>query len=114
MVPDGFPVNNIMDADGGNQSRLTDGHDPAWSPDGTAIAFEYGEEVYVINVDGRLTNTAWTAAGRFHSWLSGLVTRNSTRRLHLRLVAAHGWAAGHGLGSYRRPKSRPIRTKQGG
>lgn len=57
----------VMDADGKNQKRLTqnlaDDGEPAWSPDGTKIAFVSGEydrgkwrsdsEIYVINTDGK-------------------------------------------------------------
>ena len=53
----------VMDADGSNQTKLTDvtpWHDyPAWSPDGTKIAFTTDRagdwstwEVYVMNADG--------------------------------------------------------------
>jgi hypothetical protein len=56
-----------MDADGGNQTRLTDGDDPVWSPDGTMIAFESGQEVYAINADGsgrtKLTDSARVDSG---------------------------------------------------
>ena len=51
----------LMDPDGGNQRRLTDNDlleaAPAWSPDGSQIAFFAGEtadatNVYVVNADG--------------------------------------------------------------
>ncbi len=71
-----------MDADGSNQTLLTnnpalDGL-PAWSPDGTKIAFhsdrDGNDEVYVMDADGsnqtRLTNNhafdfgpAWSPVG---------------------------------------------------
>lgn len=50
----------VMDADGGNQRQLTqDGSRPAWSPDGTRIAFHDADVegsgnggIWVINIDG--------------------------------------------------------------
>jgi len=60
----------VMDADGGNVTRLTEGpsHDrsPTWSPDGRRIAFtsdrDGDDEVYIMNADGtgpvRLTTSA--------------------------------------------------------
>ncbi len=59
----------VMDADGGNQERLTNNpandSDPDWSPDGTKIAFtsfrDGKRQIYVMNADGshlkKLTDT---------------------------------------------------------
>ena len=58
----------MMDADGGNQQKLTnnpsDDRSPSWSPDGTRIAFmsrrDGNNEIYVMDADGgnqqKLTN----------------------------------------------------------
>jgi Tol biopolymer transport system component/TolB-like protein/DNA-binding SARP family transcriptional activator len=47
----------LMNADGSNRRRLTDGPDnyPSWSPDGTRIAFSRGKrtaDIHVIHIDG--------------------------------------------------------------
>ena len=46
---------HIIDPDGSNEVRLTEGHRPVWSPDGKRIAF-YGvfpdSGIFVIDVDG--------------------------------------------------------------
>ena len=88
---DGNPEIYVMDADGGNQRRLTNNPakdwDPSWSPDGKQIAFVsdrdehphfvpgwFSFEIYVMDADGdnqrRLTNNpaddrgpAWSPDG---------------------------------------------------
>jgi Tol biopolymer transport system component len=60
-----------VDATGSGLKRLTSGMSPAWSPDGTKIAFVRGKDVYVVAPDGtgetKLTTTERATAGPL-SW----------------------------------------------
>ena len=49
----GFTPNIVvMNADGTNQTKLTNGLYPAWSPDGSKIGFAGETDIYVMNADG--------------------------------------------------------------
>jgi len=63
----------LMDVDGSHAQQLSQGGNPAWSPDGQRIAFEQGGNVWVMNRDGthqtRLTQDsgsepAWSPDGQ--------------------------------------------------
>lgn len=48
----------VMDADGGNVTRLASGgYAPTWSPDGSKIAFVSGNRILVTNADGSGSST---------------------------------------------------------
>ena len=60
----------VMDADGGNEVKLTEdpGYDaePSWSPDGNRIAFNRGHHIYVMDSDGG--NLTELSSGREPAW----------------------------------------------
>ena len=104
------PRINVMDADGNNPFKLTDGLSPSWSPDGRRIAFTSGSkwkaQICVIGVDGngfkRVTKSAalkgmpaWSPDGKriaytafflevgtFHIYVIGADGKNRVRLTH--------------------------------
>jgi hypothetical protein len=83
----------VIDAAGGDLQRLTDGLDPAWSPDGTEIAFTRWHSpwgVYLINADGsderrlvdgiQLKEVAWSPDG---STVAVTINFGSAEPIHL-------------------------------
>jgi Tol biopolymer transport system component len=85
---------HLINTDGTNEIRLTDGFEPIWSPDGNKIAFsktEFTEEggvyspTYIMNADGteevKIQNISegysWSPDGSkilFSSWAEGVFT----------------------------------------
>ena len=63
----------VMDADGKNQTRLTDGWYSSWSPDGQRIAFDgfspY-QQIFIMDADGKNQTqlTDHTASDWYPSW----------------------------------------------
>ena len=63
----------VMDSDGGNEVRLTDhparDYEPAWSPDGTRIAFIRDHHIHVMDSDGgHVIELAKNAGGWAPAW----------------------------------------------
>ena len=108
--PDGQnPRVMVMDADGNNAFKLTDGQEPSWSPNGRRIAFasgsEFDDQIFVIGVNGgkreRVTKSksikgtpAWSPDGKriaysallregtFQIYVIGADGRNQARLTH--------------------------------
>ena len=95
----------VMDADGGNQERLTnnptDDSDPTWSPDRTKIAFNSSRnggfvQIHVMDADGknptRLTDGLWETAPDWS--LDGqkiaFTSRNAQANPHVTVMDADG------------------------
>ncbi len=52
----------IMDPDGGNPTKLTEGSMPSWLPDGERIGFVYHDDIWIIDREG--TNRKNVTKGR--------------------------------------------------
>ena len=63
LEKDGEEAIYVMDGDGGNPSKLTEGSYPAWLPDGGSISFLYEGDLWVTKLDG--SNRQNLTLGRF-------------------------------------------------
>jgi TolB protein len=102
----------VINADGSGLRRLTDGMEPAWSPDGKKVAFARWRDprgLYVIDEDGSnetlvfgwvaAKGPAWSPDGSriaFTRWYGGLDsdTEMSFWGFHWTLPADHWWKLG--------------------
>jgi dipeptidyl aminopeptidase/acylaminoacyl peptidase len=93
----------LMSADGYDQTRLTtdpaDDREPAWSPDGSKLAFASELEIFVMNADGSERTKLTHDRGRRRR-VAGLVARRHQDRLHE-------------LRRRRRPPRRDLRHERG-
>lgn len=58
----------VVDTDGENRRRLTEGDQPTWSPDGSRIAFVRDEELFVFELDGSRTTRITAGPDRAPDW----------------------------------------------
>jgi Tol biopolymer transport system component len=66
---DGVPGIYVMDSDGTQPIRLTDGIQPSWSPDGSKIAFTTNfDQIHVMNADGSEEYPRTHHGGRDPAW----------------------------------------------
>lgn len=63
---------HVMNADGSNAQRLTDGEQsawaPRWSPDGSQIAFHRGGRIFVMNADGSSLRALPPVGASYPDW----------------------------------------------
>lgn len=105
-----------VNANGGGLRRLAAGSTPAWSPEGTKIAFVRGTDVYSIAPDGtgarKLTKTKRPTSGPL-SWSPDSTRIAVSRAGDVYSVRADG-AGGVRLTTSRRPETQPAWSPNGG